>query len=63
MGPFDSRPLEWEGFRNAYGVLDIWLDYYEYGENENLEGFTHKQLIGVSAKVSTNVGSGLISCA
>lgn len=50
MEPFDSRPLEWEDFRNAFGNLDIWTDQYGYGDDDNLEQFTKRAVARASSE-------------
>jgi hypothetical protein len=44
MGEFDSKPLEWEDFRNAYGNLDIWVDEIRIDDQMNLEAFTKRAI-------------------
>lgn len=44
MAPFDSSPLVWEDFRNAYGNLDIWVNEIRIDETYNLEAFTRRAL-------------------
>lgn len=41
---FDSSPLEWEDFRNAYGNLDIWPDEIRIDDQMNLEAFTKRAI-------------------
>ncbi|WP_417583711.1 hypothetical protein [Nitrincola sp.] len=41
---FDSSPLEWEDFRNAYGNLDIWVDEIRIDDQMNLEAFTKRAI-------------------
>lgn len=42
--PFDSKPLDWEDFRNAFGNLNIWLQEYVIDDHSNLEGFTKRAI-------------------
>ncbi|MDD5385321.1 MAG: hypothetical protein PHG89_10635 [Gallionella sp.] len=44
MGKFDSSPLNWEDFRNAYGNLDIWVDDIRIDDQMNLEDFTKRAI-------------------
>lgn len=44
MKQFESQPLDWEDFRNAYGNLDIWFEEKEVDEKINLEAFTKRQI-------------------
>jgi len=44
MGEFDSSPLNWEDFRNAYGNLDIWTDKIVIDDKMNLEAFTKRAI-------------------
>lgn len=44
MGEFDSSPLNWEDFRNAYGNLDIWTDEIVIDDKMNLEAFTKRAI-------------------
>lgn len=41
---FDSKPLDWEDFRNAFGNLNIWPQRYVVDEQTNLEGFTKRAI-------------------
>lgn len=43
-GDFDSTPLDWETFRNAYGNLDIEIDNIRIDDNMNLEAFTKRAI-------------------
>lgn len=52
MGEFDSSPLEWEDFRNAYGNLDVWVEEIYIDEKMNLEAFT-KQAIARNERQDT----------
>lgn len=40
MGEFDSKPLKWEDFLNAYKNLDIWVGEIRIDDKMNLEAFT-----------------------
>lgn len=44
MSEFDSAPLEWEDFRNAYANLDIWTEEIVIDERMNLEAFTKRAI-------------------
>ncbi|NDV12728.1 hypothetical protein [Crenobacter caeni] len=44
MDEFDSSPLNWEDFRNAYGNLNIWTDEIVIDEKMNLEAFTKRAI-------------------
>lgn len=44
MGEFDSTPLDWEDFRNAYGNLDIPTDEIYIDDQMNLEAFTKRRI-------------------
>jgi len=44
IDPFDSKPLDWEDFRNAFGNLNIWYDHYVVDDRTNLEGFTKRAI-------------------
>nr|WP_300311057.1 hypothetical protein [Halomonas sp.] len=44
MASFDSGPLDWEDFRNAYGNLDLWPEEYYIDDQMNLEAFTKRVL-------------------
>lgn len=44
MGEFDTKPLEWEDFRNAYRNLDIWVDEIRIDDKMNLEAFTKNRV-------------------
>ncbi len=41
---FDSDPLVWDDFRNAYLNLGIWINEIHIDENMNLEAFTRRRL-------------------
>lgn len=42
--PFHSKDLNWEAFRNAYGVLDVEVDDFFIDDNMNLRAFTQRGL-------------------
>lgn len=44
LQPFDSKTLEWEDFRNAFGLLHIWPQQYVVDDHSNLEGFTKRAI-------------------
>lgn len=44
MAAFDSAPLDWEDFRNAYGNLNIWIHEIRIDGENNLEAFTKRAL-------------------
>lgn len=44
MGKFDSNPLEWEDFRDAYMNLDISIEDMHISEDMNLEAFTKRAI-------------------
>lgn len=44
MGEFDSSPLKWEDFRNAYFNLDILVEDIRIDDLMNLEGFTKREI-------------------
>lgn len=41
---FDSTPLNWEDFHNAYGNLDLWTEEFHIDDTMNLEGFTKRAI-------------------
>lgn len=41
---FDSKPMEWEDFRNAFGNLNIWYQNYAVDGYTNLEDFTKRAI-------------------
>lgn len=41
---FDSGPLEWEDYRNAYGNFDIHLEDFYIDDLMNLEAFTRRAI-------------------
>lgn len=51
---FDSTPLDWESFRNAYGNLDVEFEDIRIDNNINLEGVT-KRAIERNEKQSSNL--------
>lgn len=48
--PFDSKPLKWEDFRNAFGNLNIWYARFFIDEDTNLEKFTKRALTRNAAR-------------
>jgi hypothetical protein len=48
MGEFDSSPLNWEDFRNAYGNLDICIEEIVIDDKMNLETYTKTKIIACS---------------
>jgi hypothetical protein len=41
---FDSNPLSWEDFRNAYGGLEVWIEDFRIDDTMNLEDFTKRAI-------------------
>lgn len=41
---FDSTKLNWEDFRNAFGILDVELDDFVIDDTMNLQAFTQRRL-------------------
>lgn len=44
MEEFNQVPLEWDDYKNAYGVLNIWIDEKSIDEKMNLEDFTKRAI-------------------
>lgn len=44
MGEFDSMPLNWEDFQNAYVNLDFWIDDIKINDKMNLKAFTMRTI-------------------
>lgn len=42
--PFDSAPLQWEDFRNAFGNLNIFYQRFSIANYTNLEDFTKRAI-------------------
>jgi len=41
---FDSSPMAWEDFHNAFGNLDIFIEDFHIDEDMNLEAFTKRAI-------------------